>query len=259
VVEVVELISHRPAALVVPQRPLVLKEIVETLTLSALEALDDRDDIQPGDKVLLIIEDDVSFARIVRDAGRDKGFKVAIATLGELGLGLAKRLVPTAIVLDLLLPDIDGWVVLDQLKHDNATRHIPVEVISIDDQRHRGLKMGALGWLIKPTTSEALRVALDDLTRSATNPNKTLLLVEDNEVQRASVLALIGDHGVHTTAVGTGREALAALDERAYSCMVLDLGLPDMTGLELLRQIKTKPRHEALPIIIYTGKDLSKK
>jgi CheY-like chemotaxis protein len=166
---------------------------------------------------------------------------------------------PSAIILDLQLPDMDGWVVLDQLKHDNATRHIPVEVISIEDQLHRGIKMGALGWLTKPTTSEALTSALDDLSRSAASRTKHLLLVEDNEGQRLSIMALIGDDGVQTTAVATGHEALAALDEHAYSCMVLDLGLPDMSGFKLLQEIKARREHRNLPIIIYTGTDLSRK
>jgi CheY-like chemotaxis protein/GAF domain-containing protein len=221
---------------------------------------DDRESIVPGDRVLLVIEDDAPFARIVADRARAAGFKVVVAPEGDIGLAMARRLKPSAITLDLRLPDIDGWTVLDQLKHDTATRHIPVNIVSADDQRQRGLKMGAFGYLQKPTSAEAMDTALGDLAGFVNMPSKNLLVVEDDEGARQSIMALIGNHAdVRTTAVGSGKDALAALREGDYRCMVLDLGLPDMTGFELLQKIKRQTDFKDLPIIVYTGKDLTKK
>jgi CheY-like chemotaxis protein len=221
---------------------------------------DDRETLEPGDRVLLVIEDDAPFARIVADRARSQGFKVVVAQEGDAGLALARRLKPAAITLDLRLPDIDGWTVLDQLKHDTATRHIPVNIVSADDQRQRGLKMGAFGYLQKPTSAEQMDSALGDLAGFVATPSKNLLVVEDDEGARQSIMALIGSHSdVKTTAVGSGKDALAALRDGDFRCMVLDLGLPDMTGFELLQKIKKTNGFRDLPIIVYTGKDLTKK
>ncbi len=223
-----------------------------------LTTIDDREQLAPGDRVLLIIEDDVSFAKILLDSARERGFKGVIASQGDLGLGLAARLKPSAITLDLRLPDIDGWTVLDRLKHDQSMRHIPVEIISVDEQWQRGLKMGAAGFLQKPATRDEVFGALGNLAGFVDHPVKRLLLVEDNEVERRSIMELIGNHDVETTAVGTAEEALAALGSGHFNCMVLDLGLPDMNGFELLQTIKKQSNHRELPIIIYTGRDLTK-
>jgi CheY-like chemotaxis protein len=220
---------------------------------------DDRESIQPGDRVLLVIEDDVTFAGVVADAAREKGFKVVHSVEGDPGLVLARRLRPSAIALDLRLPDIDGWTVLDQLKHDPLTRHIPVHILSVDDQSRRGMKMGALGYTSKPATLEAVGEALDDFTDFLEHPRRKLLVVEDDEASRQSMVALLGGPGVDITAVGTGSDAIAALAEGRYRCVVVDLGLPDMNGLDLLAHVKKQRSLRNLPIIVYTGRDLSKK
>jgi CheY-like chemotaxis protein len=164
-----------------------------------------------------------------------------------------------AITLDLRLPDRDGWSVLDRLKHDHRTRHIPVHIISAQDEQQRGLRLGALSYLQKPVSKEALDAALTEIKRFVERPVKNLLVVEDNEGQRKAIVELIGNHDVHTTAVGTGKQALAALREQPFDCAVIDLGLPDMTGFNLIEKIKTRTEHSDLPIIVYTGRALSRR
>ena len=220
---------------------------------------DDRADIQPGDRVLLVIEDDATFARVLFDRVRALGFKCLAAVSGEAGLALAREYKPDAITLDLGLPGVDGWVVLDRLKHSAHTRHIPVHMISADDAgRRRCLQLGASGFLTKPVTSEALTLALSAVQGAGAARVGRMLLVEDNEVQRLAIVELIGNGDVAITAVAGGEEALRELDATRFDCMVLDLGLRDMTGFELIDRIESDPRHETLPIIVYTGRDLTR-
>jgi len=160
------------------------------------------------------------------------------------------------VTLDLHLPDLDGWRVLDRLKVDLATRHIPVQIISVDEDPQPARSMGALGFMTKSHTKEALQGAFDQLKHFIDRPVKSLLLIEDNEVQTLAIRDLIGNGDVHTTVVGTGKDALAAIEAENYDCVVLDLGLPDMPGSELLEQIKNSARARALPIIIYTAREL---
>jgi CheY-like chemotaxis protein/HAMP domain-containing protein len=219
---------------------------------------DDRADIKPGDRVLLVIEDDAIFARVLFDLVRGMGFKCLAAVSGEAGLALAHEYKPDAITLDLGLPGVDGWIVLDRLKHSARTRHIPVHVISADDAgRRRSLQLGALDFLTKPVSSDALERALGAVKQQCEPGMSQLLLVEDNKVQRLAIVELIGNGDVAITAVETGQGALDALATKAFNCVVLDLGLPDMSGFELIDRIEADPRYETLPIIIYTGRDLS--
>jgi hypothetical protein len=224
---------------------------------------DDRDTIKPGDRILLIVEDDVNFARILLDMAREKGFKGIVALQGDRGLALAQQLRPTAIMLDIGLPGMDGWTVLDRLKHDPQTRHIPIHVVSSLEERQRSLQLGAIAYLQKPVSREALTAALTNIQGFVERPAKRLLVIEDNEDQRQSIVELIGNGDVYTTAVGTGAEALAALKAEPFDCIVLDLGLPDMSGFELIQQIDQQlgisetGNRISLPIIIYTGKQLT--
>ncbi|HMA36076.1 MAG TPA: HAMP domain-containing protein [Chloroflexia bacterium] len=220
---------------------------------------DDRDDIQPGDGVLLIVEDDLHFARILLEMARAKSFKGLVAGDGETGLALAREFQPDAITLDIGLPLIDGWAVLDRLKHDPATRHIPVHIISAVEEQARGLRQGAIAYLQKPATQEALNEALGNIKGFVERRVRTLLVVEDDEAQRQSIVELIGNHDVHTTAVGTGAQALAELNSTHYDCLVLDLVLPDMTGFQLIERIKGELGLASLPIVVYTGKELSRR
>ncbi len=219
---------------------------------------DDRTNIQQDDRILLIIEDDVHFAGLLLDLAREHGFKGLVSLRGEVGLALAKKFQPHAITLDLNLPDMDGWTILDRLKHDPATRHIPVEVISVEDRRWRGLRFGAIGYLQKPVTKEKLEEALNSIKSYVERPARSLLVVEDNEDQRNSIIELIGNNDVNIVAVGTAAETIEALKQQPFDCMVLDLGLPDMAGLDLIRVIHEELNLTTLPIVVYTGKELSR-
>ncbi len=219
---------------------------------------DDRDRVQLGDRTLLIVDDDDGFAQAVLEAGRAEGFKGVVAGTGEAALELARKLSPTAMTLDVRLSDLDGWVVLDRLKHDDATRHVPVQVITTDDQRQRGLGMGAVGWLSKPVAAPTLATALGRLARLAAHPIKRVLVVEDDERERSSIGALIGSDDIEITGVASAGDALAALASQRYACVVLDLGLPDLNGLDLLRRIRAGEHARDVPIVVYTGRELSR-
>jgi CheY-like chemotaxis protein len=218
---------------------------------------DDREAIVDGDKVLLIVEDDAPFAQILLDLAREKGCKGLVAAAGESGLALARRFKPAAITLDLQLPDNDGWTILDRLKHDPTTRHIPVHIISVEEARQRGLKQGAFGVINKPCQREWLEKAFDDMLTFIDRPSRNLLIIEDDQTQRDSIVELIGGGDIHTTAVASGQEALEALRHERFDCIVLDLRLPDMSGEQLIDQIQQEHGHGNLPIIVYTGKELS--
>jgi HAMP domain-containing protein/CheY-like chemotaxis protein/signal transduction histidine kinase len=219
---------------------------------------DDRDSIETGDRILLIIEDDINFARILLDMAREEGFKGLVALRSDTGLAMARDFKPDAITLDIRLPEMDGWTVLDRLKHDPNTRHIPVHIVSVEEGRQRGLQLGAIAYLQKPVSRETLMEALSGIKSFVERQVKNLLVVEDDEIQRQSIVDLIGNSDVSTTAVGTGTEALSALRGGRFDCLVLDLGLPDMTGFELIEQIKQDENLSPLPIIIYTGKELTR-
>jgi HAMP domain-containing protein/CheY-like chemotaxis protein/signal transduction histidine kinase len=221
---------------------------------------DDRHELQPGERALLIVEDDPGFAQILLDLAHEKGFKGLVATRGDVALALARKYRPDAITLDIMLPDRDGWTVLDRLKHDPDTSHIPVHIISSgDEQRQRAIKMGAFTQLQKPVSREQLASAFDDIAAFVQRGVKRLLVVEDDDAQRMSIVELIGNGDVVTTAVASGEEALAALREDQFDCMVLDLKLPDMTGFELIERIQKELGQTELPIIVYTGKELTEK
>ncbi|MEH2280197.1 MAG: HAMP domain-containing protein [Nostoc sp.] len=219
---------------------------------------DDRTTIERGDRVLLIVEDDVNFARILLDMAQQQGFKVIAAQTGSTGLMLAQQFLPSAILLDIRLPEMDGWTVLDRLKHDPNTRHIPVHIMTVEEGRQRGLQLGAIAYLQKPLTSETISEALAKIKGFVERQVKNLLVVEDDDTQRLSIVELIGNSDVSTTAVATGAAALEAIRAQHFDCLVLDLGLPDMTGFELIEQIKLLPHGKTLPIIVYTGREISK-
>ncbi|WP_127011438.1 CHASE3 domain-containing protein, partial [Chlorogloeopsis fritschii] len=220
--------------------------------------IDDRDNIAEGDRVLLIVEDDVKFARILLEMAREHEFKGIVAQSGSTGLALASEYQPAAIILDVRLPEMDGWTVLDRLKHNPHTRHIPVHIMTVEEGRQRSLQQGAIAYLQKPINSEVLHQALTKIKGFVERRVKNLLIVEDDENQRQSIIELIGNSDVATTAVSTGSEALRAIASQHYDCLVLDLGLPDMDGFELIEQIKSSPNGEALPIVIYTGREINK-
>jgi CheY-like chemotaxis protein/signal transduction histidine kinase/HAMP domain-containing protein len=218
---------------------------------------DDRAEVEPGDRVVLIIENDPAFARILLDMAREKGFKGLVGLDGETGVELVREFQPDAVTLDIDLPGIDGWTVLDRLKHDPETRHIPVHIVSGVGKRQRGLRQGALSYLEKPVSKEALDSAFERISTFLADGVKRLLVVEDDENQRKSIIELVGEDDVEITAVATAEDALRELAEKHYDCMVLDLGLQGMDGFKLLEQVKGSEAVQDLPIIIYTGKELS--
>ncbi|HVK99993.1 MAG TPA: response regulator [Dongiaceae bacterium] len=218
---------------------------------------DDRNSIENGDPVLLIIEDDPHYARILLGLGRDRGFKGIVAPKGSLGLSLARQFHPTAISLDIFLPDMLGWTVLNQLKLDPATRHIPVQVVTMEEERQHGLSHGAFSYLIKAPTTDGLEAGIERLKSFTIPRTKRLLVVEDNVIERASICELLGHSDIELVSVGTGDEALASLRDQAFDCVVLDLRLPDMTGFELLAKMHAEPALQEVPVVVFTGKDLT--
>jgi CheY-like chemotaxis protein/signal transduction histidine kinase/HAMP domain-containing protein len=220
---------------------------------------DDRDTVKPGDdNVLLIVDDDPHYARILLGVARDKGFKGIVANRGQAAIALAREYQPTAITLDLFLPDTLGWSVLSTLKLDPATRHIPVQMISVVEDRQHGLSHGAFSYLVKPATTSDLEKALDRLKTYVEPHTKHLLVVEDNEAEREGIVALLAHDDIQITAVGTGGEALHMLFESTFDCCVVDLRLPDMSGLDLLERVQHDPRLRDVPIVVFTGKELNR-
>ncbi|MDP3575530.1 MAG: response regulator, partial [Archangium sp.] len=217
---------------------------------------DDRNTIVAGDPVLLIIEDDPHYARILLGLARDKGVKGLVATKGAMGLSLARQFRPTAISLDIFLPDMLGWTVLNQLKLDSATRHIPVQIVTLEEERQHGLEHGAFSYLIKEPSTEGLEASIDRMKDFTVPRTKRLLVVEDNEVERSSVVELLGHDDIEIVTAGTGEEALASMREKPFDCVVLDLRLPDMTGFTLLEQMHAEPKLMEVPVVVFTGKDL---
>jgi CheY-like chemotaxis protein/signal transduction histidine kinase len=218
---------------------------------------DDRDQLTDGDSVLLIVDDDPHYARVLLGLARDRGFKGIVTNRGQSALLLARQYRPTAVTLDVFLPDMLGWTVLNNLKLDPATRHIPVQMLSIEEERQHGLSHGAFSYLVKPGTTEELENALDRIRRYVVQRKRRLLIVEDNDVERQSIVELLMHDDIEITAVSTAAEALAVLGRTPVECCVMDLRLPDMSGFDLLERIQANPALADLPVVVFTGKELS--
>jgi HAMP domain-containing protein/CheY-like chemotaxis protein len=225
--------------------------------LPAEQISDDRENIENGDAALLIVEDDPHYARILRDLSREKGFKVLVAGRGAEALALAREFHPAAVSLDVFLPDMLGWTVLNHLKQDPATRHIPVQMLTLDEDKGHGLARGAFAFITKPITTEGLDAAITRIKDYAAPRRKRLLVVEDNPDEQFSIRELLGDKDIDIDVATTGRDALAAIHQDPYDCVVLDLRLPDMTGFEVLEQLRNTSELSDLPIVVFTGKELS--
>ncbi len=235
-----------------------LASVVRPVLPPAVEELrDDRDAIVAGDAVLLIVDDDPHYARVLLGLARDRGFKALVTTRGQTALALARQYLPTAITLDVFLPDMLGWTVLNNLKLNPATRHIPVQILSIEEERQHGLSHGAFSYLVKPGTTTELEQAIDRIRQYVVPHKKRLLIVEDNAIERASVVDLLRHDDIDVTAVGTGAEALQVLAEQPVDCCVLDLKLPDMSGFDVLTRLQGTDALRDLPVVVFTGKDLS--
>ena len=203
------------------------------------------------------MEDDPHYARIMIDLARDKGFKVLVAARGAEALDLAKQFQPTAVSLDVFLPDMLGWTVLSQLKHNPLTRHIPVQIITLDEDRQHALARGAFSYVNKPTTTEGVSAALSQIKEYAKPRRKRLLIVEDNAAEQMSIKELLGHDDIEIVTTGTGEEALTILRDQPCDCVVLDLRLPDMTGFDVLERIREDASLSDVPVVVFTGRELS--
>jgi len=218
---------------------------------------DDRESLSGDSRIILVVEDDVKFARILFDLAHEQGFQCLVADTAEEGIEIARQYLPHAIILDIGLPDHSGLSVLDRLKHNVRTRHIPVHVVSMHDYTQTALEWGAIGYMLKPVKREALVQALLGFEERLNRKMRRVLVVEDDDNQLASVRALLEPTSVDVTGVRTGAECLQKLDETTFDCMVLDLTLPDMSGLELLERLSTDEDRAFPPVIVYTGRDLN--
>ena len=217
---------------------------------------DDRRLLKRDNKSLLIIEDDPVFASLLLNLAREKGYKGLVAEDGETGLHLADYYRPSAVLLDMGLPGINGREVLERLKNNPETRHIPVQFISASDQSADIMQLGAIGYLTKPVSVEKLDQVFGRIEKLVERPVKKLLIVEDDLVQRQAIKALIGNGDVIAQEAATGEDAYRLLLAEHFDCIILDLGLGDMSGFDLLARIKENPEIARIPVVIYTGKEL---
>ena len=217
---------------------------------------DDRATLAEGDRSMLVIEDDVRFATIVRDVVRKRGYKCVVATDGASGLRLARRLLPSAIMLDLKLPDMDGQRVLDILKWSSTTRHIPVHVVSAMEPTNEPLRQGAIGFMHKPAQLSDLLQVVDRFEQTLSSERRAVLVIEDDKGSQAAIRSLLENARTQIVLATTAKEAIQRLRETRIDCIVLDLSLPDTDGIRFLEQLR-KDSQEHPPVVIYTGRELS--
>jgi HAMP domain-containing protein/CheY-like chemotaxis protein/signal transduction histidine kinase len=218
---------------------------------------DDRNNLVDGVPLLLIVEDDSHYAKVMLDLAREHGFKGIVAMHGIEALALARKYLPSAISLDIFLPDVLGWTVLSRLKQDSTTRHIPVQIVTIEDERQQGLERGAFSFISKPVTTDGLKAALEKIKDFVVPRPRRLLVIEDNSAERMSIVELIAHDDVEIVCVGSGAEAMEILGREKFDCAVLDLRLPDISGFDLLAKMHEDPALRDLPVVVFTGKELS--
>nr|MBA3272331.1 response regulator [Chthoniobacterales bacterium] len=231
---------------------------------SAANALfvDDASNIQPGDLVLLIVENDPHFAHLLYDTAHEHGFKAVVSGRGAPSVALARQLRPAAISLDINLPDLDGWRVLDRLKDEPETRHIPVQIITTDEETGRGVRMGALGALTKPIKTKETLDEVFERIKAATKPRvRNVLLVEASEAERHTMIDLVGGEDVKLSTADAGAEALRQLDEATvpFDVVVVSIDLGETKGFDLIDDIRERPLLRELPILLYSARALSRK
>jgi CheY-like chemotaxis protein len=242
-------VDHRVSTLVIPSaKP----------DASLAPMPDDQHLITEGDRKILIMEDDVEFSKVLLEFVHERNYKGIIAHQGNIGLSYARHYKPDAIILDMNLPVIDGSEVLKKLKSDPDLRHIPVQIISGYDFRKTGLELGAIDFIQKPVTREAFWKALDKVEHFVSRKPRKLLVIEDDRQHNDAVKELIGNGDVNCFSAYSGKEAYEMLTSDSFDCIIVDLGLPDMTGLNFLERIRENETMNRIPVIVYTGKDLSK-
>ena len=242
--------SQDPRSLTQEQRPPIIPGIASIP--------DDRGSLAKGDRVILVIEDDHRFAALLLKQCHERGLKCLVSATGEEGLSLASRHSPQAIILDIRLPGMDGWEVLEALKEDAGLRHIPVHMMSVEEPTIEAFKKGAMGFLSKPVKQEELEAAFSRFEDILDRKMKNLLIVEDDDTLRKSVVRLVGNGDIRVDEAATGEEALKSLKSERYDCVILDLGLPDMTGFDLLKTLEQDGDRVIPPVVVYTGKDLTR-
>ncbi|MFZ0152610.1 CHASE3 domain-containing protein, partial [Pseudomonas sp.] len=245
------MIVNQPMATLVepePQTPLNAAVIARSTPAFA----DDRDLAPFSNRCILVVEDEPNFARILYDLAHELGYSCLVAQAADEGYELAASFIPDAILLDMRLPDHSGLTVLQRLKEQASTRHIPVHIISVEDRVEAAMHMGAVGYAVKPASREELKAVFARLEAKLTQKLKHILLVEDDDLQRESIARLIGDDDIEITAVGMAQEALDLLRENIYDCMIIDLKLPDMLGNELLKRMSDEDIRSFPPVIVYT-------
>ncbi|MCC8364371.1 HAMP domain-containing protein [Lysobacter sp. A6] len=230
---------------------------VEHAFADLVEVADDRDRLDPDKPILLVVEDDSNYAAILRDLARSRGFQVLTANRGAEALRLVREYAVNAITLDIFLPDMLGWTVLARLKQDSSTRHIPVQIVTIEEERHHSIERGAFSYLAKPSTPESIEGALERIRQYTLPRTKRLLIVEDDDRERMSIEELLRHDDIQIDTAKTGEAALSSLMETEYDCVVLDLRLPDMSGLDLLDRVQDEPQLHEVPIVVFTGKELT--
>jgi CheY-like chemotaxis protein len=253
-------VAYAPASTARPAAPVAAEAVVARPPRpgpAPAELPDDRDHLT-GARRILVIEDDVAFARILRDLAHELGFECVVAHTAADGLAAAAEYRPSAIVLDVNLPDHSGLGVLDRLKHDARTRHVPVHVVSVADYRRQALERGAIGYALKPVQRDDLVEAFRRLEAKGTQAVRRVLVVEDDARQRESVQQLLKSDGVQIDGVETAAEALDRLRDTTFDCMVMDLNLPDMSGYELLERMAGQDEVSFPPVIVYTGRVLTR-
>ena len=248
--------TFRPAPLPQPRKmePQPVKPPAER---PAPEVSDDRNNLVASSRTILVVEDDSAFARILHDLAHEQDFQCLIANTAEDALNLARQYLPSAVLLDVGLPDNSGLSVLDRLKQDSRTRHIPVHVVSAADYAQTALSLGAVGYMLKPVKREDVVLALQQLKSRFSGEKQRILIVEDDDVQRNSLGKLLGSETVETVGAGTAAECLARLGDSTFDCMVLDLSLPDASGYSLLETLSKEESYSFPPVIVYTGRDIS--
>jgi CheY-like chemotaxis protein/signal transduction histidine kinase/CHASE3 domain sensor protein len=219
---------------------------------------DDRDTIASGGRVILLVEDDPAFAIILRDLVREMGFQCVATSSAHDGLAAAAQYLPSAILLDVNLPDHSGMGVLDRLKRDPRTRHVPVHMMSVSDYKREALELGAIGYALKPAKREELIEALRRLEAKFSQSVRRVLVVEDDARQRESIRQLLSSGDVQITAVASAADALAHLKTTTFDCMVVDFNLPDYSGYDLLEKMSQQLDVAFPPVIVYTGRALTR-
>ena len=218
---------------------------------------DDRDHLTGDTRVILIVEDDAKFARILYDLAHEQGFQCLLAETADEGVAVARQFLPHAVVLDVGLPDHSGLSVLDRLKHNVRTRHIPVHMVSLHDYTQTAMAWGAVGYMLKPVKREELVLALHGFEERLNKKMRQVLVVEDDETHLESVRALLASANIETTGTRNAAETLDKLQDTTFDCMVLDLSLPDVSGFDLLEQLSQDEDRAFPPVIVYTGRDLT--